>query len=212
LATEYGADFFETIREGCKLSADAVIPRFLQMFLADERPQTVVDVGCGEGHWGRTFEDEGCEVLGLDGYTDAVIDCIPVDLGIPLPDIGRTFDLAVCLEVAEHLPPERADSFIAELCHLAPVVLFSAAIPGQGGHGHLNEQWPGYWEEKFKAAGLLVTGDFRWSIWNDDRVEIWYRQNLLIAVRDRPESLKRFNFHGPVLPVVHPVLYDARRS
>jgi hypothetical protein len=62
---------------------------------------------------------------------------LPHDIATPLPEhlVGR-FDLAVCLEVAEHLPPERAESFIRELCDLAPVVLFSAAIPGQGGTGH----------------------------------------------------------------------------
>lgn len=68
---------------------------------------------------------------------------MPKDLTQPL-SLGRKFDLCVSMEVAEHLPPSRADSFVADLVGLAPVVLFSAAVPEQGGTNHLNEQWPDY--------------------------------------------------------------------
>ena len=91
----------------------------------------------------------------------------------------------LCLEVAEHLPPERAESFIAELCELAPLVIFSAAIPGQGGINHLNEQWPDYWASLFWAFDYLVSGRFRYEIWELEQVENWYRQNLLIAWRSQ---------------------------
>lgn len=204
----YDTTFFQIIREGCQRSAAVVVPLVLDYL----EPSTVVDVGCGEGWWGKAFQDAGCEVLGVDGdYADAVIPLTAADLSTGLPDVG-TFDLAVCLEVAEHLPPSAADTFIAGLCELAPVVLFSAAIPGQGGTGHLNEQWPAYWTDRFDTNGYACSGALRWQIWTDDRVENWYRQNLLVAARDPAALPGLFDTPlAPVWPVVHPVLYDARR-
>ena len=204
----YGDDFYDVIRDGCRDSARAVTGYLAPHITAD----SIVDVGCGEGWWGCTLADEfGAEVLGVDG--PGVPDHAPirarqfkkVDLRRRL-NVGR-FDLAVCLEVAEHLPPSRAASFVADLCAAAPVVVFSAAIPGQGGTGHLNEQWPGYWADWFTGLGYHVTGDLRFEMWNDLRVENWYRQNPLICSVEPIDSLT----YGPVLPVVHPVLYDARR-
>jgi len=211
----YDDDFFDTIREGCKRSAAAVVPAFLKHY----SPESVVDVGCGEGWWGRAFEEAGCSVLGIDGdYAKPVIAHEVQDLAAPMRPSVRfhpqtaKFDLAVCLEVAEHLPPERAESFIAELCDLAPIVLFSAAIPGQGGVNHLNEQWPAYWDRLFERHSFEVTGDFRWEIWNDDRVENWYRQNILIACHVSKRSVfSAFSFEGAAA-IVHPVLFDARRT
>ena len=54
--------------------------------------------------------------------------------------IGRTFDLAISLEVAEHPPEEFAEPLVERLVTAAPFVLFSAAIPEQGGIHHVNEQ------------------------------------------------------------------------
>jgi Methyltransferase domain len=148
-------------------------------------PKTVVDVGCGEGLWGKAFESAGCEVLGLDGHSVPVIPAQSVDLTDVLPTFERLFDLAVCLEVAEHLPPERAETFIAELCGLSDTVLFSAAVPGQGGTGHLNEQWPPHWALLFQANGFTCNDKLRWDIWSDGRVCWWYRQNIFVASRWR---------------------------
>jgi len=207
----YDAAFFDTIRAGCQASAAVVVPLVLDHF----HPYTVLDVGCGEGWWAKAFADlGGCEVLGLDGPGGGGA----LDVRFVAWDLRATFagmylvDLAIALEVAEHLPPERADSFVADLCAVAPVVLFSAAIPGQGGTGHINEQWPAYWVEKFQANGYAVSGALRWHIWGDDRVENWYRQNLLFATRF-PQNFPGL-FATPLAepwPVVHPVLFDARR-
>jgi SAM-dependent methyltransferase len=206
----YSSDFYETIRQGCRSSADAVVPEFLKHY----RPESVVDVGCGEGWWGSAFRDAGADVIGLDG--GEVADPPIVVEQTDLTDFGierGTADLAIALEVAEHLPEEAAGEFVEMLCNMAPVVLFSAAIPGQGGVAHLNEQWPSYWVERFETNGHRVTGDFRWRIWNDDRIENWYRQNILIACAEPiPAGFSEgFSFNG-ALPVVHPVLFDARRQ
>lgn len=202
-------EIYAMIREGAQRSAGVVVPLVLECL----SPKLVLDVGCGEGWWGKAFEEAGCNVAGLDGpEATPVIRHLVRDLAHPGSLTASRWDLAVCLEVAEHLAPQHADSLIKRLCTAAPVVLFSAAIPGQGGVGHLNEQWPGYWVEKFDANGYACSGALRWQIWDDDRVENWYRQNLIVAAA-APATLP-FWFDtplAPVWPVVHPVLYDARR-
>ena len=131
----YDAAFFDMIRPGCQASAAAVVPVVLNHI----QPRTVIDVGCGEGWWAKAFADlGGCEVLGLDGPgAGGALDgrFVAWDLRYSFADVARG-ELAVSLEVAEHLSAKRADGFVNDLCSIADVVLFSAAIPGQGGVGH----------------------------------------------------------------------------
>ena len=153
-------------------------------------PRSVVDVGCGVGTWLAEFRKLGVgDVIGVDGdYVDRAKLQIPPDrfvakdLAAPLT-LGRTFDLVTSLEVAEHLPATAADGFVAALVDLGPVVLFSAAIPGQGGEGHVNEEWPQAWARRFAAHGYRWADPLRSLLWNDARVEFWYAQNLLVFHR-----------------------------
>lgn len=219
MSNTYTPNFYDIIRPGCQSSAAVVAPLVLNL-IATEHPR-VIDVGCGEGWWAQAFADLGAEVIGLDGayvQSSPLGDrFIPHDLNKPLPaHLAGRFDLAICLEVAEHLPAKRADSFIGDLCGLAPVILFSAAIKGQGGVGHLNEQPPKYWASLFEKFGFSVTGALRWQVWDDDRVENWYRQNILIASKlpADSENLAAL-FASPMAEpwlVVHPILFDARRK
>lgn len=212
----YSNDFYATVRDGARESAQAVVPLVRQLI----RAHTVVDVGCGEGWWAHEFAQGGAAVVGVDSRhltsspLDRATQFVAHDLTepLPLPAFGG-FDLAVCLEVGEHLPAARADGLVADLCALAPVVLWSAAIPGQGGAGHVNEQWPDYWVQRFTAHGMTVSGALRWMIWDDERVENWYRQNLLVAARvpDLYPLLFDTELARP-WPVVHPILFQARRS
>ena len=213
----YNQWFYDTIRPGVQSSAAVVVPLVVDRI----NPRTVVDVGCGEGWWARAFADVGCDVLGIDGpWMTGDRTHIPYyahHLTKPIPDTIGHFDLAVSLEVAEHLPPARAESFVADLCRLADVVLFSAAIPGQGGAGHVNEQPTTYWAGLFETQDYVVSGALRWMIWDDARVENWYRQNLLVAANMSlsPEAGFPDLFDTPLAPpwnVVHPILFDARRS
>src|SRR5262249_5217435 len=149
--TPYDAAFYEAQADGSLRSARVVVPLVTRLV----EPRSVVDVGCGVGTWLRAFVENGVEdVLGVDGaYVDRNRLCIDparfqaMDLARPQP-LGRTFDLAVCLEVGEHLPTRAAPGLVAMLT-AAPVVLFSAAIPGQGGTNHVNEQWPNFWQRLF---------------------------------------------------------------
>jgi hypothetical protein len=161
------------------------------------RPKSVVDFGCALGAWLKVFEEHGTRTLrGLDGhYVDRsklLIEsaCFtPVDLAQAVtvhrahafrPD--ERYDLAVCLEVAEHLPGSAAPGLIHTLTALAPFVLFSAAIPGQRGVGHINEQWPSYWKALFEEHGFRRLDPLRRHIWRDDRIPWWYRQNIFLYV------------------------------
>jgi SAM-dependent methyltransferase len=190
----YSTEFFDSIREGSQRSAAAVVPLVMETI----SPRTVVDVGCGEGWWGKAFEAKGCEVIGLDDDGRPIIPSRRVDLADTLPIFENDFDLAICLEVAEHLPLERAETFISELCGLSHTILFSAAVPGQGGTGHLNEQWPPYWAELFMANGFSCSDKLRWVLWYDERVSWWYRQNIFIA------SSRHDLVHEAPRPVIHP--------
>jgi hypothetical protein len=122
-----------------------------------------------------------------------------------------TFDIALSLEVAEHLPDQRAQRFVHDLCRLAPIVIFSAAIPGQGGTGHVNEQWPDYWYHLFEAEGFVVDSGFRYTIWDDDRIENWYRQNILICISNKFHgNPHERGYEGIPLRMVHEVLWSHR--
>lgn len=211
--TLYTPRFFKNQMESSRRSAEAVVPLVQSLV----RPSSVVDVGCGVGTWLSQFIQCGAtDVVGVDGaYVRDDLLQIPrdrflaCDLGQPLP-IRRSFDLATCLEVAEHLPQARAAGLVADLVSLAPVILFSSAIPEQGGIGHINEQWPEYWESLFRSHNYQCLDCIRPLVWRDVRVDPWYRQNLLLFVRE--DQLARFAGVRTAMPlsVVHPSVFRGR--
>lgn len=213
--SKYSNSFYHAIRQGCISSAAVVAPVIYDAV----QPKTVIDIGCGEGHWGKAFQDLGADVMGMDGdyVKEPVIPFEPHDLRRPLPfdRLPHTrFDLAINLEVAEHLPASRADSFVDDLCGLSDNILFSAAIPAQGGVDHINEQWfSSYWYPKFAARGYEASGNIREAIWNIPDVEWWYKQNLMFITKNPtlypvffPEPL----LIGTPIDLVHPTLWESR--
>lgn len=185
--TTYDERFFEELREGARRSARVIVPLVVRRL----GPRSVVDVGCGLGTWLAVFVENGVvDVVGIDGdYVDPARLEIPPerfvahDLSTPLR-LERRFDLAVSLEVAEHLPVDRAATFVDSLTALAPFVLFSAAIPFQGGTNHVNEQWPEYWAAIFEERGFAPVDCIRRDVWSDENVEWWYAQNTLLFVEE----------------------------
>jgi SAM-dependent methyltransferase len=159
----YDELFFDSFDDVAQASAEAVVPLVLERVPAT----SVIDVGCGRGYWLRAFKQAGVErVFGVDGgkinadrlvispSEFASVDLSGVVQGNPLNvSTYDGFDLATCMEVAEHLPPAAAGAFVRALTELAPALLFSAAIPRQGGTGHINEQWPSDWARLFADAG-----------------------------------------------------------
>lgn len=212
---EYGASFFENVAEGSRRSADEVVELIINLF----GPDSIVDVGGGTGLWAAAFLDRAVgKVLAVDGpwVPENARAVSPAhfreyDLSTPLR-IDDAFDLALCLEAAEHVPESAAVTLVQSLTDLAPVVLFSAALPGQGGEGHLNERLPSYWAALFADRGYECYTDLRTRIWFNDAVEVWYRQNLLCFVKHdhaaRWEHVlkERREAGDPLLDIAHPGL------
>lgn len=191
----YDQRFYGHIGPGSARSADIVLP----LVAAVVPFESCVDIGCGTGEWLRGALAAGAtRVLGIDGaYVDRSAlridpNCfVAHQLETRLPPVGR-FDLAMSMEVAEHLPEGRAASFVGDLCGLSDAVLFSGAAPGQGGTHHVNEQWPSYWVQLFADHGYMTFDIIRPWIWGDDRVAFWYRQNAFLAVKgDRHDLVAR---------------------
>jgi SAM-dependent methyltransferase len=213
----YDHSFYNDLENTALPSARIIIPMLRKWIPL----QTAVDVGCGDGSWlSVVLETGGDQVLGLDGpWVDENQLKIPkahfrrmrIDHSVDVAQ-NTSFDLAMSLEVAEHLPAERAPGFVDELCSLAPVVLFSAAIPGQGGHHHVNEQWPDYWAKLFARNRYLPVDALRPVIWDHPSVFWWYKQNCLIFASEEvigniPEFQERQTQAAP-MSLVHPDLFS----
>src|SRR5215212_1367124 len=182
----YTEDFYAARRkDNIRSSARVIVPLVLELV----QPRSIIDVGCGTGEWLSVFEEHGVEdVWGVDGtYVSKKMLEIPeerfiaFDLKQPF-HVDRKFDLVVSLEVAEHLPSECAETFVDSLTGLGPIVLFSAAIPHQGGTNHANEQWQEYWVKRFHDKGYVVIDCLRKKVWDKEKVPRWYAQNTLVFV------------------------------
>jgi hypothetical protein len=187
----YDQNFFDNHYAGALESARIVAPLVRDLL----HPQRVVDVGCGRGAWLWAFREIGVEFIrGLDGdYVDRGTLLIPIESFVPadlaeLTKLPGNYDLAVCLEVLEHLSPQSGRNIVAALTEAAPVILFSAAVPGQGGTGHVNEQWPEYWRQLFEARGYRMLDPIRPRIRDDRSVAWWYRQNILMFASEKAIS------------------------
>jgi len=190
---EYGDDFYAFLSSFAVRSAQRVVP----VVLAATGASSVVDFGCGQGAWLSVWKSAGLNVFGVDGpYVNQerlLIDGAefrPADLAAPI-DLGRRFDIVQSLETAEHLPEARAAGFIANLVAHGDLVLFSAAVPGQGGEHHVNEQPLEYWRALFRAQGFVPIDLVRPAVRGDADVQRWYRCNCIVyARRDVVASLR----------------------
>ena len=215
----YDENFYNTYAACSSGSANKVVPQIMELF----HPKSVVDVGCGIGTWLSVFKEQGVnEILGIDGdyvNRDQLLfdrtHFFSHDLTQPLSlDKNRRFDLAVSLEVGEHLPHAYADQLVNTLVSLAPIVLFSAAIPYQGGTYHVNEQWPNYWAKLFQKNGYLTVDLLRPRMWGDRHIEYYYAQNILLYIEE--SQLKKFpgvekysvSPDNASLSIVHPLKWE----
>ncbi|MGZ4384189.1 MAG: class I SAM-dependent methyltransferase [Gaiellaceae bacterium] len=204
--------------ESGRSAARVIVPLIMERIA----PHSVIDLGCGVGAWLKEFEWQGVgDYLGVDGsWVARDLLLIPADRFVETTldrslDLGKRFDLAVSLEVAEHLPERMAKQFVATIVRHAPCALFSAAIPYQGGTRHVNEQWPDYWAALFAAHGYEPVDAIRPLVWSDPRVASWYAQNILIFAR--PEVIaahpllaqERARTADSQLSLVHPRMMTA---
>ncbi|MGV8831224.1 MAG: class I SAM-dependent methyltransferase [Devosia sp.] len=181
-ATLYPADFYQNRRVHTAHAAQGL----LAALPADLPRASIADIGCGTGTWlAAALASGSTTALGLEGdwVTASMLDDPRIALtqhDLEKPFTAPRVDLAISLEVAEHLSPARALGFVADLVALAPAVLFSAAIPGQGGVGHTNEQWQSWWAAHFASHGYTAHDVIRPAIWADDAIPAWYRQNAVL--------------------------------
>lgn len=203
----YGRVEFERQQERSRIAAAAIIPLVLRATGA----RSVVDVGCGVGTWLAACAENGIDdYLGIDGYqVDADLLQIPrqnfrtTDLREPLT-LDRSYDLALSVEVAEHLPPEAGPALVKQLTSAAPAVLFSAAIPGQTGPGHINERWQSYWAGLFASHDYFPVDEVRPAIWTLNDIPFWYRQNVILYLRS--DRLPGDYVAPRIVDLVHPEL------
>jgi SAM-dependent methyltransferase len=208
-ARDYTREYYEEL-EWARESAREILS-ILVRWLA---PKSLVDVGCGTGNWVAAALELGIDdVLGVDGEWVKNAELAISSDRLVIHDlrtrftVARRFDLALSLEVGEHLPASSAGVLVQSLCGLSDVVLFSAAIPGQGGRRHLNEQWPSYWAQLFAEQEFDCHDILRPQIWLNPHVAWYYAQNALIFARRGPHPEL-----GPPaipLPLVHPSLWSA---
>jgi hypothetical protein len=216
--SSYQDDFYKDLHQQTLYPARTVIDILLPVLPSIG---SAVDVGCAVGSWLSVLKENGVpEIRGIDGdwvnkeFLEIPGECFrAVDLEKPFSE-EKKYDLAMSLEVAEHLPASSAAGFVASLAGLADFVLFSAAIPFQGGTSHVNEQWLEYWCRLFSAQGFRGVDCIRRRIWHDEKIPFWYKQNLVLFAREnRLAELKLPEGIVEMEPVslVHPEQYLSAR-
>lgn len=186
ISKPYSKEFFVNRKEVTLASARETIPVIIDLF----HPQSVIDFGCGDGIWLSILLEYGVQdILGIDGdYVNRNNLLIPSNKFISRDlskgvTFERRFDIALSLEVAEHLPQDCAANFIASITKTSDIAIFSAAIPSQGGLNHVNEQWPSYWAELFSVHDFIPFDCIRYRVWNNPRIMFYYRQNIICFIR-----------------------------
>lgn len=150
----------------------------------------VVDFGCGIGGWLRAAEILGAGTIqGIEGEWIKQAEVLVPMEKIRVADLAQVeisyrkeFDLAISIEVAEHLPETSADMFCRGLVSASDTILFSAATKGQTGIGHINEQPLSYWVAKFWSLGYVPLEPLRPYIRGDQNIYGWLRRNLVMFV------------------------------
>lgn len=196
-----------------------IVPLLMKLF----NPSSVIDVGCGLGTFLHEFHNNGVKTIhGIDGSwanKELLSKYISLEnfeeVDLEKPYHGKQkYDLAICLEVAEHLKPESASTIVDTLTNLSDVIVFSAAIPHQGGMNHFNEQWPSYWEELFEQHNYKMLDIIRPAIWNNPDIFFWYKQNMFVVAKNDMASeiilKKDLLTHPQTKSLIHPELYEKK--
>lgn len=194
------------------ISPSIIVPEIIRLI----SPKSVVDIGCGLGTFLSAFKNLGVnDVLGIDGpWVNKELlykninpsEFLEQDLEQEIR-LEKKYDLAVSLEVAEHLSPDSADTFVESLINSAEVILFSAAIPLQGGQNHVNEQWLSYWEDKFRHHDYIIHDVVRPIFWDNPDVFTWYKQNMVL-IMPRNSTLRLTEHPVPMRNIVHYEMFE----
>lgn len=205
----YDEKFYLTNQKDIK-SAHIILKYILERL----KPKSVVDFGCGSGTWLSEVSKLGIsEFIGIDGdYVNKkwlLFDSKKFKSSDLTKEIklDKKFDLAISLEVAEHIDEKYSDVYLSNIVSSSDIILFSAAIPNQGGTNHINEQYPRYWINKFNLLGYDCLDVLRSIFWDNDNIAFWYRQNIMLFVKNDISNDIRKKFKQINMPtdLVHPV-------
>lgn len=216
----YDKSFYQMIRTTSEASVEPVL-KILKKYYHGEI-HSAIDLGCGIGLWLKGIKeifDINAKVRGYDGEyvakEELVInedEFIPWDLQNKVK-CDENYDIAISLEVAEHLSKNVADEFVESLVELSDVILFSAALPNQSGVGHINEQPLSYWVQKFDKNNYEFYDIIRPAIWNNEKISVWYKQNIVVFVkRNSKASFLIDNIQEKIIDIVHPALLQEKEN
>lgn len=195
-------------------SSKMVVDILFELF----NPKSVVDVGCGTGLILKYFNEKDVDILGYEGewinknLIESNISFSKLKIidfeNIDLENLVQ-FDLCVCLEVAEHISENQADNFVKFLISQSKIIVFSAAIPNQGGFNHINEQWSDYWDKKFDTLGYSKMDILRPILWDFDFVTWPYKQNMVVYVHKTDVSLLDKLDKMPINALKNPIHFES---
>jgi hypothetical protein len=205
-------------------SAEAVLSHLFRYF----KPKSLVDVGCGRGAWLKVAQNLGVNnLLGIDGQWNegklilrntkkSKINFINYDLN-HFFKVDKKYELAICLEVAEHLNSSAAVNLVRSIINLSDTIVFSAAYNMQGGVMHINEREHSYWGKLFLKNNFIVFDIFRPNLWKKNNISFWYRQNTFLFVKKKSQVIKILNKNDikplsntDFMDCIHPELFYRR--
>lgn len=202
--TKYDSDFYNSMIEikdkaTNATSAREIVPYILELF---PNTKTVIDVGGAIGIWATVFMENGVQAKVMDGpWVKKEQLLIPQSSFVQFDiqscckyEVKEKFDLAMCLEVGEHIDQTKADYLVELLVSLSDVIVFGAAIPHQGGVNHVNEQFPSYWKKKFESYGYVTIDPIRGEFCENNKVLSEYTQNTLVYVKSIDEHEKLIKY------------------
>lgn len=205
----YDKAYYKRHEKGSYQSA-LILLNYLKDFL---KINSIIDFGCGMGTWGKAAKDIGItNYIGVDQhyYNDKYMvieknSYIQHDLRNKF-FVQRSFDLAISVEVAEHIDSVYENTFIENICNSSDIILFSAALPEQGGTGHINERPCSYWNSKFDALGYVLIDCIRPFFWNNKNIEIWYRNNCTLYIKkEKFDTIKSYIPQSSFpIDIIHP--------
>ena len=188
----YSTDFYQSVTSRAVIASEVALGTILKNFVA----QSVIDIGAGDGVWTSTALSIGnptrLTVVDLPGSTfkllqkvDKSIKKITLNFENDMLKNGEPYDLGICVEVIEHISTGRALLLLDWISVNCCTVMFSGAIPGQGGTHHINEQNQSYWLNVMMARGFIPIDNIRPQLYRNGKIPQYYRNNIFFFINSR---------------------------